>query len=484
MAMAVVATLPLLGHAKPRIAPPMPARSAVPAFRAAAEEMGIHLMPWQEEAARYLTATARDGRHLYREVCILVARQNGKTTLLKPYIVAALKAGKRVMHIAQTRDLPREMFGVIADALAATPELLPTRRGRTVWPRYAQGQEEIKLANGGVYRIAAANRGGARGRSNDLLIIDELREMVDWDVLNAAEPTLTMSDDPQIVYLSNAGTEESVILNAIRARAGRDDSLAYLEWSAGPERSVDDRDGWCEANPALGHFPQVLREVETSFNARRLEGTLAQFETERLCRWVNTMRQPLLDLARWEGCAAELAPPPKPPYMAVSMDPAGKRASLALAWRQADGSIALRMLLEATGNVETGAPIATDRLGPDLKELARQHKALTTGFDPMTDAALIRFLPRSTPITGQQYANASARFVTAVEGGALRWADCASVTTDLTWTTRKVHDEKGAFEAVRGDDTRPITATLAAIRAVWLASEPPAAVRRPTAVGF
>lgn len=459
----------LLGRPTPRLAPPVPARSDLASLIAVAEGMGIRLMPWQESAARYLTAKGKGGGRLYREVAVVVARQNGKTALMKPHIIRSLKAGRRVLHIAQTRELPREMFGVIADALSEEPGLFPVRRGKTIWPRYGSGQEEIKLQNGGSYRIAASNRGGARGQSVDDLLIDELREMIDWSTLSAAEPTLTMSSDPQIVYLSNAGTEESVVLNAIRARglSGEDPGLAYLEWSADPDRPDEDRDGWAEANPALGHFPQVLRELERSYIAAKAAGQMAMFETERLCRWVPSMRQALVDGQAWAACAAPELGPPRQPYMAVSMDPRGRRASAAMAWRQTDGTVALRTLFDVTGD-----PIDTDRLGPDLRKAAVANKVISVGFDPMTDSTLAKFFARSQPISGQQYANASSRFVTAIDGRIVRWRDCAAVTADLTWTTRKDNDEKGSFEAVRGDDQHSITAALAAIRAVWLATAP------------
>jgi hypothetical protein len=467
----------LIGRPTPRLAPPVPARSDVAGLVAVAEGMSIRLMPWQEMAGRYLTATGKGGGHLYREVAIVVGRQNGKTATLKPLIVKRLRAGRRILHIAQNRELPRAMFGLVADSMSDTPELFPKRRGKTIWPRYGSGQEEILLTNGGSYRIAASNRGGARGQSIDDLIIDETREMVDWEVVSAAEPTMTMSPDPQTIYLSNAGTDESVVLNALRARgmSGSDPTLAYLEWSAAPDREPDDRDGWAEANPALGHFPQVLRELERSYTARKADGQMAIFETERLCRWVRTMRETLVDGAAWTKCAAEL-PAPVRPFMAVSMDPAGKRASAAIAWRQGDGTIALRLELEATGD-----PIDTDKLGTYLRDKAAELRVPMVAFDPMTDTALSRWFPRTEAINGARYANASARFVSVVEAGRVRWADCAAVTEDLSWTTRKAHDDKGAFEAVRGDDDRPITATLAAIRAVWLASEP--AASRPRITG-
>lgn len=477
-AAAQVTGTPLLGHAHPRIAPPMP-EADLSAFHEACRLLGIVPLPWQDVAAHYLEARDPDGRRTFRDVVLLVARQNGKTEQIKPYIVRCLKAGLSVLHIAQNRDLPRDMFGAVAEGLSDSPELFPTRRGRTIWPRHGSGQEEIKLRNGGVYRIAASNRGGARGRSVDVLIIDETRELVDDDVMAAAKPTQTAADDPVTIYLSNAGDDDSVVLNGLRerARSGEDPRLAWLEWSAAPERAADDREGWAEANPSLGHFPNMLNELEAAYLASRLEGKTAHFETEHLCRWVPTMRESLVPADLWERCADAALPEPQRPVMAVSMDPDGRRASAAVAWRQPDGSIALRLELEATGD-----PIDTDKLGAYLRDRAKVLHVTETGFDPMTDAALARYLPRVESVVGTKYANACARFVSAVESGTLRWADAEAVTGDLLYTARKENDERGSFEAIRGKDDRPITAALAAIRAVWLASKPP--VRHRITGGF
>jgi hypothetical protein len=462
---------PLIGRAKPRVAPPVPARSDIKAFHEMASSMGIELMPWQDTAARYLTATGADGKLLYREVCIVVARQNGKTTLTKPLIIRGLRAGKKILHIAQNRNLPRRMFDIIADALSEEPELFPKRRGRTIWPRYGAGQEEIILASGGEYRIAAAGRGGARGLSTDIVIIDELREMDTFEVIEAAQPTLTMSPDPQMVYLSNAGHDGSVVLNAVRQRAERDTSLAYLEWSAAPERPASDVTGWAEANPALGHYPAVMDTLERAYRSHSLGGTLAIFETENLCRWVPTMRERLLDGFAWARCETTELPDPVRPFMAVSMDPSGTRASAAIAW-QVDDAIAVRLLFDVTGE-----PIDTPKLGDDMAKLALRLGVTEVAYDPLTDADLARYFRKSRKVVGQEFANASARFVTAALSTKIRWLDeTGAITDDLAWTARKPHDESGSFQAVRSKDERPITASLAAIRAVWLASGPRPAV--------
>lgn len=431
--------------------------------------MGITLMPWQETAARYLTATAPDGGPLYHEVAIVVARQQGKTTLMRPLIIQALRAGKKVMHIAQTRELPRQMFRMIANTLSSEPELFLKREGKTIKPRHGAGQEEVLLTNGGSYRIAAASNGSGRGWTNDLVIIDELREMTDMRVIDAAMPTLTMTKG-QMIYLSNAGSDASMVLNAVRARHGDDPDLAYLEWSADPERRADDPVGWAQANPAMGHFP-IIGMLERQYRSAMLSGNLAGFETEHLCRWVVSMRERLVDAYTWGMCEVpDLAPAPER-YMGVAMDPGGRRASVVIAWRMADETLAVRHIHEGIGS-----PIDPDLFGVAVRDLARDHRVTSVGYDPLTDGQLAKYLLRPEKITGARFANASSTFRLAVHSRKLRHHDCGPVTDDLTFTAVKPHDQSGSFQAVRSDDDRPITAALAAIRAVELAANPPRGV--------
>jgi hypothetical protein len=460
---------PLIGRAQPRIAPPVPVRSDIAGFRETASGLLIPLRPWQEIAGTYLMATGPDGFPLYREVAIVVARQNGKTTLGKPFIVHKLREGRRITHLAQVRELPRKMFGLVAESLDES--LFPKRRGKggkmqTIWPRFGAGSEEILLANGGEYRIAAANRGGARGFTNDIVIIDELREMESTEIMEAAESTILTSPWGQIVYFSNAGTDDSVVLNALRERADSDPSLAYLEWSADPELDPGDPAGWVQANPSIGHDPVLFGNLERAHRRHSLVGSMPIFETENLCRWVKTLREALVRPAEWSLCETdEPLVKGRKAFLAVSMDPDGRRASAVLAWQRPDRRIALRVVADVTGD-----PVDVTDVAKDFAEEGRKHRALIVGFDPMTDAELAKHARVTKSITGAEWANASAMFVNLVETGRLVWEDAAAVGEDLTWTSRKEHDESGKFQAVRANDDRPITAALAAIRAVWLAS--------------
>lgn len=471
-AMAAPRVRPAKGHGKPRLAPPTPARSDLAGLKATAQECGIELMPWQETAGRYLEAQAADGRHLYREVAIIVARQNGKTKLLIPLIVKRLLQGRRIMHTAQDRNLPREVFGVVAELMwEKHTRLFPARNGRATKPRYANGQEEILLSNGGSYSLVAPTRGGARGPSRDLLIVDELREMDTWDFMAAAKPTLTASKDPQTVYLSNAGADDSVVLNALRDRRDSDPALAYLEWSASPELQPDDIGGWAAANPSLGHEPDemgsILETLQTDYRTAKLENTLSIFETEHLCRWVTSMREAFTKPGYWAACEAKVITEPHRPFLGISMDPAGTRASAAIAWNRPDDMIGLRLLFDVTGS-----PINVDRLGRDMATMASSLNVPLVSFDPLTDATLAKHFRKSEPIAGAKFANACADFVQGVDSKKIQWDHAAAVGDDLTWTARKQHDDSGSFQAVRADDSHPITAGLAAIRAVGLTARP------------
>ena len=442
------------GVQSPRLAPPLPAKSKVDDFIKTAAGVNIELLPWQSTAGRYLTATGPDG-WLFREVAIVVARQNGKTELLVPRILMDLRAGKRILHTAQNRTLPREVFMRVAWQLMDT-ELIPNGI------RYANGQEMIRMRNGGSYKIVAPQR-GARGLSADTLIFDELREFEDYDIIAAATPTLTASPDPQTIYLSNAGSDASVVLNDLKRRSDEDDTgeFAYLEWSASPERSIDDRAGWAEANPSLGHFLR-LATLENAFKTK----PPATFETEHLCRWVNSMQPKLVSDAAWMACRTTIESEPVRPSIGFNMDPSGKRASAVMAWQMTDGRIACVELMEAVGD-----PIDLPALGAELKSLANQHGAKKVAYASWTDKDLARHVPRAEALDGKEFANASENFARLILSGRLAWDGANHITEDLTWTARKPHDS-GAWQAVPATPERSVTAVLAAVRATWLASAP------------
>lgn len=418
----------------------------------ASQSLGLVLYPWQQHALEVATAVDEHGKWLYREVAIIAARQNGKTMILRPRIKMGLDAGERILHVAQQREIPREALMSLASVLP------PSYKVRT-----ANGQEQITSPAGGSYKIIAAQR-GSRGLSADLLVIDELREFEDFDFIAAAEPTVSASANPQVLYLSNAGTDRSVVLNDLRNRKDSE-ALAYMEWSAAPERTADDKQGWVEANPSIGHGNLSMDRLQSLYDKYESAGELAVFETEHLCRWVKSMLPRLVADAAWQMCRGYVETPNRP-AMGINVDPSGKRASAALAWKQSDGTIGLLVSAEVTGN-----PINVVDLAVDLTAQAQAAGVEVVAYDPWTDEHLARHFPNTEKINSSLFANASERFVRAVETQAIRWQQADSISSDLPYVARK-STTGGAWMADRADPDRSITAALAAIRAVWMASNP------------
>ena len=365
-----VRTPRIVGVQTPQYAPPQPAKTKLAVLKKEAAEAGIKLIPAQETAGKYLMATGPDG-WLYPEVAIIEARRNGKTEILVPRIRADLRAGRAILHTAQNRTLPRRVFMRVARSLP---------RSEVESIRFANGQESIVMRNGGEYLIVAPQR-GARGLGADTLIFDEIREFEDEDVMAAAKPTIASSPNGQIIYLSNAGSHRSVILNDLKRRGEQGDpGLAYLEWSAGAERATDDRDGWLEANPAVGYFLK-MDSLETAYRTL----SHARFETEHLCRWVDSMLPSVVSEAAFMECVTTIDDKPSRPVIGINMHPTGSRASAMMAWQRTDGRIALVELLEATGSPDrhrgtrAGHPSpqgAARRQACRVRELDRQgHRA-------------------------------------------------------------------------------------------------------------
>jgi hypothetical protein len=231
-----------------------------------AEKIGKPLLPWQRWVAIHALELLPDGTYRFRKVVILVARQNGKSDLKRTITLWRMYHNPklRVLGLAQELDLAKEQWQLcqdtIEDDLVLSGEFNPARKiGRL---RNINGQETFWLANGARYKIKASNRKAGRGGSNDEVNIDELREQRDWKSWAAVSKTTMARPNSQIWAMSNAGDDESVVLNQLRDSAlhGRDETIGLFEYSGEYD---DESDGYCpiddwqqiaQANPGLGHI--------------------------------------------------------------------------------------------------------------------------------------------------------------------------------------------------------------------------------------
>ena len=295
------------------------------------------LLPWQRwwlihafelsTAVHPMTGTRR---MRYRTLLTLVARQQGKSWLLRVVALWALyvRRASMVLGAAQSLDIARECWLGAIDLARASPETaaeIPAQGGI----RYANGEQCLTLVDGQRYRITAATRGAGRGLSVDCLLLDELREHRDYLAWAALSKTTLARPDALICAVSNAGDDGSVVLNDLRARAidaitrcRSDDydpadptapdpsgGLFLAEWSAPEGCALDDPIGWHHAMPGLnvdvigtdGTFlpAPITTEAVQGFLVTDPAGV---FRTELLCQRVGTL-DTAFDPLDWARCA-------------------------------------------------------------------------------------------------------------------------------------------------------------------------------------
>ena len=360
------------GRTEPRVWTP-PLRELTPetslgfaVIEFAADVLGIELYPWQkwlfihalELDPMWTVSTMHqrgplDPLFRFRKIVVLVARQNGKSTVSQVLALFFLYvlATALILGTAQDLDTAEEVWEGCLDIIEETPEL-DELAGK---PIKVNGKKTIRLKSGERYKVKAANRKAGRGLSGDLILLDEIREHQSWDAWAAITKTATARAAAMIWALSNAGDMTSVVLRFLRlvchealgdpdgivAESRRDtllptaddiagftdldaddeddedlgpvedlvpedfdeapDAIGLFEWSAPPGCSVMDLDGLAQANPSVGYgisWRTLLSDARTEGRDPETEWV---FRTEAMCQWPGVAMRGVFPAGRWEA---------------------------------------------------------------------------------------------------------------------------------------------------------------------------------------
>lgn len=462
----------LVGADEPRIATPYRGVRSLGGTLSAFDELeGLELFPWQVEAARRAMAVDAAGAWVHPTVGVVVSRQNGKTKLAARRILAGLfvLGDFQLIHLAQDRALPREVFAEVATLISDSPQLskyLAARSGI----RFTNGQESIRLRDGSTYRILAPTESAVRGYAKvGFVLMDEARTQTDLAVWSAVSYTQRAHGNPTRWLISNAGDPDSVVLNALRDRgrkaaAGADDpGVAWLEWSAPDDAAVDDPLGaWVPANPALG---RTIRGTTLLEELRNDEPD--RFKTEALCMWVDTTTRQAIPWDAWQACAdreLEAVEPGGPVWFALDIDPEREHAALILAAKDDAGRLVVG--LQRVWSPADEATIATD-----VEALWETWAPQDIGYDPNTVGGIVDRLPGLpwAKVTGSDWVVACGQTLDAVVGRVLVHADQPELNAQVAAAGRRDTGE-GLWRMSRKDSETPIPAAVALARAVHLSA--------------
>jgi hypothetical protein len=352
------------------------------------------LDPWQQWAVIHLGELLDDGRPRFRQILILVARQNGKTHLCKVLALYWMFVERQPMIFGTSTKL--EQAKKAWRLTIRTAQRNRALRGRALKPRVANGQEMFSTVDDCVYTIGASDAKGGRGDSIDRQIGDELREQHDWEAYNAAAYAMNARPYAQAVYITNQGDSRSVVLNSLRtaALAGTDPRLGILEWSAPPGTHPMDVAGWAAANPQLGRRRGAVpaMDVDTVRGAAQRvakpgadPAELTGFLTEVLCMAVDQL-DPAIDPAAWKSCE-DVGP-------LNTADRAGLAACVDVAPNLQHATLAAAQILEdGRARVETIAawdgPDTLARLRAELPAWIAKVRPRSLGWYPGGPAATL-----------------------------------------------------------------------------------------------
>ena len=308
------------GYTEPRIFTP-PLRELTPetslgyaAIAYAKEVLGTELYPWQEWALIHnleiIGDLEKEWKFRFRIVVDMVSRQNGKTMLSKvtaSFFMNVLNV-ESIFGTSLSLDKAEEVW----EAVVADQESIPALSQDLQKVARTNGSKKLVLTGNRSYKVGAPTRRAGRGDSNDLVMLDEVREQRDWETWSAAVASTNAKPNGMVIGYSNAGDPDSVVLRQLRSQAmeringtkakdfGGDidaDSLGWFEWSAPDKAPMDDLDALAQANPALGYG----RLTERALISNRETFPEMKFRSECMCQQVETiLPEPFPDGA-WVG---------------------------------------------------------------------------------------------------------------------------------------------------------------------------------------
>lgn len=445
----------LLGAQRPRVlSVPERYSSAGREATELAATAGLVLDEWQSFALDCMLGEREDGKWAAFETALIVPRQNGKGSILEARELAGLFlfGEQLILHSAHEFKTAQEAFRRVLALVDNTDDL----RKRVSRVRTSHGEEGIELSTGARLRFVARSTGSGRGFTADCVILDEAYRLPQ-ETVGALLPTLSARANPALVYASSAGHSDSGVLRSIRDRGvkGDDPHLCYLEWSADPSLSSDDRTGWAQANPALG-----IRIAEEHVDREFAAMPEVEFARERLGIWdEGAGSDSAMNIELWHRCFDGTSRALDPVAFGVDVSPDGN-GSICVAGSRPDGLSHVEVIDCRPG---------TQWLVPRLSELVSRWTPSCVVLDAGSPAGALlpeleRYGIQVEKVAGREMAQAAVAFSAAVNQEQVRHIDQPALNAAVASAKRRMLGDLWAFGR-RGSfvDISPLVACALAL---------------------
>ena len=439
-----------------------------------ATELGINLMEWQRFVCIHGHKVRPDGRWHASELGLIMARQQGKSTLMMLRILTGMFVWGEGLQLASAHRLTTslETFRQIVGLIETHPKL--EKEVKKI--RWQHGAEEIELFGNRRFVVKAANN-AARGLSKpETIHLDELREYKDEDAWSSMRYSMMAAKNPQVWIYSSAGDQHSVILNKLRERAlasaTTNDPIGWFEWSAEPDAPILLPSGemnwsaFAQANPSLGItiHPDNLKAV--------INDPPDIVRTEVLAQWVDTINS-AIDAQKWAMCQIDAIPldPEQPTWLGLDLSPDRKFGALVCAQRLSGERFYIQ-LLHTWSNDYSLNDLA---VANDIAPYVRKYNTQTVAYSKRTSQAVASRLAsagiQTTDMDGGIYAESCDRWLGAINSHRLQHSGQEELTQQ-TLSAAKLPFGDGSWIIGRRASRVAVCASVASALVTYFATQP------------
>lgn len=427
-----------------------------------ASDYGLTPDPWQQVVLDDWLAE-KAGQWSSLTCGLSVPRQNGKNALLEVReLFGTVGRGERILHTAHEVKTARKAFKRLQHFFGTRPDdpaaKYPELNALVREIRNVNGQEAVVLKNGGSVEIVARSKNSARGFTVDVLVMDEAQEMTEDD-LEALMPTTSSAPlgNPQWIFTGTppGPRANGEIFTRVRREAidGKSKRLAWHEWSFAPGATLDDREQWTSANPAL---------ITGRLQMAVIEGERARFSDEGFARERGGV---------WDETSSTQSAVPYGPWLELS-DPSAERGTgvsfgadvaedrsawIAVAWRREDGAAQVML-------ANDGAPMPTFRLADECARLTSAWGGAVIPPRAFEDDIERAGAPVQ-PMKSGDFPAASEAFADAVKEGQIRHGNQTALNEAVRaakWRSAGANGEK-AFQLKNCPEAGPLAAAARAL---------------------
>lgn len=223
------------------------------------------------------------GLRRYKESLFLVARKNGKTTMLAGIVLYMLIAdgegGSEIYCVASKKDQANILFEEVHNMVKQSPYL-----SKHIRKRKSDLYFEATLSK---FQALGKNSDTLDGLNSHLVVMDELHSIKDRNLYEVMQQSQSAREQPLMVMITTAGTVRENIFDDMYKYACNvvdgsfeDDHFLPILYELDAREEWENPKAWPKANPGLGTIKKIddlKRKVKRAKNSpKSLSGLLTK----------------------------------------------------------------------------------------------------------------------------------------------------------------------------------------------------------------